>query len=449
MNISTLFKPEKSGPFFKSKILKSFLKTFQHFFGNFTAFFNGIEDPRILQKTTYPLPSLFFTGILLFLCRIMAVRQIKFLLHTKEAAKTFSTLFQVDTIPHGDTVKNTFAMLDPLQVENLIPKAVRILLHKRVFEFGRFKGYYLIAVDGTGVYVFRERHCEHCLTKEHNGNTIYYHMVLEAKLITRDGFAISVGSEFIENPGENPTKQDCETKAFHRLAEKLKKNFPHLPIMLLLDGMFAEGPVFQRCLDYHWQFLIVLRDGNLPTVNQEFRNLQSLNPACRKIVRQDGLVLKHIWINEISYRDTQKREFSLNVLELRERDGDKETTYRWISSLAVSEKDVDEFAKIGRCRWKIENQGFNCQKNGGFELEHPYSKDTVGMKVFYYMLQIAHLWTQLVERGSLLRRIVKEGFGALKNIAMRLLEDWRNASILPDDWDSLEKQRYRIQFNSS
>ena len=73
-------------------------------------------------------------------------------------------------------------------------------------------------------------------------------------------------------------------------------------------------------------------------------------------------MLKHIWINEISYRDTQKREFSLNVLELRERDGDKETT-----SLAVSEKDVDEFAKIGRCRWKIENQGFNCQKNGGFE----------------------------------------------------------------------------------
>ena len=38
-------------------------------------------------------------------------------------------------------------------------------------------------------------------------------------------------------------------------------------------------------------------------------------------------------------------------------------------------KEFPNFLEIsnhgGRLRWKIENEGFNVQKNGGFGLEHP------------------------------------------------------------------------------
>jgi hypothetical protein len=54
--------------------------------------------------------------------------------------------------------------------------------------------------------------------------------VLEAKVVTANGFAFSLMTEFIENPGEQPTKQECELKAFYRLAERLKQRFPHVPI---------------------------------------------------------------------------------------------------------------------------------------------------------------------------------------------------------------------------
>lgn len=47
-------------------------------------------------------------------------------------------------------------------------------------------------------------------------------------------------------------------------------------------------------------------------------------------------------------------------------------------------------------RWKIENQGFNLQKNSGLNLEHAYSTDPDVMKSFYYLMQIAHLWPKLV-----------------------------------------------------
>ncbi len=326
---------------------------------------------------------------------------------------------------------------------------VRTLIRKRVLEKGRFlRRFYMIAIDGTGVYVFHQRHCEHCTTKTHNGKTLYYHMVLEAKLVTSDGLALSVMSEFIENPNENPSKQDCEIKAFHRLAEKLKQAFPNLPILLLLDGLFAEGPVFQICRQNRWEFLIVLKDADLPSVNQEFRNLLPLNQENTKIKRQEGLIQHYSWINDISYRDTVGRVFSLNVLECREKLAD-EHTHRWVSSQKITPDNAVSLAKAGRDRWKIENQGFNTQKNLGFALEHPYSEDPVGMKVYYFLLQMAHTWGQLCERGRALKKAVPEGFGALKNIAFRFLEEWRNSSIVAAEWGQLLNLGIQVRLDTS
>jgi hypothetical protein len=91
------------------------------------------------------------------------------------------------------------------------------LIRRKVLAATRLLGqYYLVAIDGTGVLVFPERHCAHCLTRTQHGVTTYYHPVLEAKLVTTSGFAFSLMTEFIENPGAAPTKQDCELTAFYR-----------------------------------------------------------------------------------------------------------------------------------------------------------------------------------------------------------------------------------------
>ncbi len=87
--------------------------------------------------------------------------------------------------------------------ETLIGK--KVLGGYRIFE-----QYYVIAIDGTAVLNYHQRHCPYCLTRRHNGKTTYYHNVLEAKLVTANGFAFSLMSEFIENVGV--TKQDCELK---------------------------------------------------------------------------------------------------------------------------------------------------------------------------------------------------------------------------------------------
>ena len=103
----------------------------------------------------------------------------------------------------------------------------------------------------------------------------------------------------------------------------------------------------------------------------------------------------------------------------------------------------------GRLRWKIENEGFNIQKNGGFNLEHPYSQDGTARKIFYFLLQIAHIIFLLMEKGSLFRSSFPDGVGSLQNIAFRLLEAWRNLRLSPAGFLSLYKGRYYIRLDSS
>ena len=103
----------------------------------------------------------------------------------------------------------------------------------------------------------------------------------------------------------------------------------------------------------------------------------------------------------------------------------------------------------GRIRWKIENEGFYVQKTGGYELEHAYTNDPNSAKVFYLLLQIAHLIDKLLYKATLLKRDFLDGLGSAKNLAFRLLEAWRNVRMDQADIMPLIQKRFQIRFDSS
>jgi hypothetical protein len=124
--------------------------------------------------------------------------------------------------------------------------------------------------------------------------------------------------------------------------------------------------------------------------------------------------------------------------------------FKWISNFTVTDKNIIALANEGgRLRWKIENEGFNNQKHGGFALEHPYSHNPIASKVFYFLLQIAHVLFQLMEKGSLFRQAFPLGVGSSKNIALRLLEAWRNLRASASELERLWTARLQIRFDSS
>ena len=82
--------------------------------------------------------------------------------------------------------------------------------------------------------------------------------------------------------------------------------------------------------------------------------------------------------------------------------------------------DVFEKVKVGRNRWKIENEGFNIQKNGTFDIGHLYSKNQTAIKVHYLMIQIAHILRQMLEKGI---KEIKELRLKLKEISQKLKQE--------------------------
>jgi hypothetical protein len=443
----------------QAALLQTFLTTVHHFFGSFTQLFAGVSDPRRPELITYPLAALLFAGLLLFVCRLGARRQIQHLLRGNgPSAAKFEALFEVATCPHGDTVEAVFRRLSPDELQAVVTGLAETLIRRKVLYATRLlEHYYLIAIDGTGVLVFAERHCAHCLTRTQHGVTTYYHPVLEAKLVTATGFAFSVLTEFIENPTEYPTKQDCELKAFYRLAERLKRRCPRLPICLLLDGLFAGGPTFTRCEQYGWKYLITLQEGDLPSVHHDFEALTKLAPENHVHFTPSAYPptpQAYRWMNEISYVDTEQREHRLSVIECLETQlikGEFQTTrFQWVSNFHVTANQVTTLANQGgRLRWKIENEGFNVQKHGGYALEHAYTQNATAAKVFYFLLQIAHLFSQLMARGSLFHQAFPQGVGSAKNLALRVLEAWRNLRLTTTECLALFRDHIQIRFDTS
>ena len=396
---------------------------------------------------------------MMFLFQLKARRQIGLLLRNGASVCKFQALFGVERFPHGDTLEATFSNLEAEQIQTVVTGMTQTLIRKKVlYRYRLFGIYFIVAIDGTGTISFGRRHCPHCLTRTHNAKTLYYHPVLEAKLITSNGFVFSLMTEFIENPKTKATQQDCELKAFYRLAERLKARCPRLPILLSMDGLFAGGPTFDLCRRYGWKFMIVLKDDDLPSVNEEFDALSKLQPENRFVWRTgEGAQMKQAfrWADAIAYVDSDKKEHTLSVLECLEtkpdQEGQKKTTkFKWITNCNISSKNVTTLSNDGgRMRWKIENEGFNVQKKGGYELEHAYTNHPNSAKIFYFLLQIAHLLAQLLYKATLLKRDFPDRFGSAKNLAFRLLEAWRNARMAQTDIGPELQKRFQIRFDSS
>ena len=330
--------------------------------------------------------------------------------------------------------------------------AAQMLIRKKVLDsFRLFGKWFTIAFDGTQLFSFAERHCEHCLTRTHNGKTTYYHPVLEAKLVTPCGMVFSIMTEFIENPSQYVDKQDCELKSLYRLLPKLKAAFPQTPFCLLLDGLYPNGEIFHICEKNNWKYSITLKDDQLPSVHEEYRALLAINTGNRLTLEATKTSPKQEfqWVQGISYKDTKGRLHEVNVEECKETLAGKSTKFKHVTNIRPTKENVPELSAGGRLRWKIENEGFNVQKNQGFNLEHAYSRHPTGWKVFYLLLQIASILEQLLRKSNLLSKELIKSAKSSKNLALKLLEALRNFALDVDSYKDIIYQRIQVRFNSS
>lgn len=124
-------------------LITIFIKTVEHFFGSFIRIFRGINDPRDPGSTTYSLASLCFAGVLMFLLRLGARRQVTHMLRENEPSRQkFEVLFNVESFPHGDTLNDLYVRLNTEQGQEAVTATTETLIRKKVLYSSRLLGIY-------------------------------------------------------------------------------------------------------------------------------------------------------------------------------------------------------------------------------------------------------------------------------------------------------------------
>ena len=420
---------------------------------------------------TYHKRFLVWWGLSLFLCKLSSRRQLDYQLNTDgpEVLENLNHLAETaqDSRPVNQTLEYFLEGTGAAPIAGLRQRMVERLIRMKALEAARLLGRYVVLIDGSGYLVFNHRHCDDCLTQRHGETTLYMHQVLEAKLLGPSGTVVSIATEFIDNSdaqsapagaSQEEVKQDCELKALRRLLAKLRAEFPQLRICLSGDGLYACGAGFQVAKDYKCDYIYVFKPGRLPALWEDFQGLLQLVPQQQVVwTTPQRLEQVHRWVNDLHYTDSDGRAWNVNALECTETDKEgNKTEWSWLTSLELNHETVVAIAtRGGRQRWREENEGFNTQKNSGLNLEHAYSHTC--WAAYYFLLQIAHLLLQLVEKGSLLRRLAQEQgkrtavelFGSLKNIAQRLLESLRYWHWPDEVFDRVRAGAIQIRLDSS
>lgn len=397
-------------------------------------------DTRFQEFVEYEARFLVWWGLLGFLCRLGSRRQLDFELRDGEThvLANVNALAQTrqETLPVHKTLAHYLGHVGHEPIERLRAQMVRRLIRQKVFDDDRLLGRLVVACDGSGHLSFPRRHCPHCLSAEHAHGTYYYHEVCEAKLVTRNGLALSVGTEFLDNRRRRPGEPQAEELgAFARLADALHADYPQTPLCIAGDSLYACGAVLTICGRYDWAYVLTFDPGHMPAVWEDFQSLLKLCPdQVRQMTLPDKTAFQFRWVHALEYTDDQGRRHRFNALRCIETAPDgSQRTFAWITNLPVTADTVIAIAQQGgRDRWKIENEGFNVQKNQGYALEHVYGRNPLLLRCFYLLLQIAHLIGQLMAKGSLLRRAAKAYgpsvpavYGSGRNIARRLLDALR------------------------
>ncbi len=391
------------------EILKDLITVINQYFPELIEKFEGLTDLRNQSYVTYKMKVIFMVRLLALMCEIKSMHELTREFNTDEAIKNIAQMcgLELEEIPHCDTINDVFKNVDVSEIEQIRKYMIVKMIRSKMLGKYKIRGqYYHIIVDGTGLATSKKKYNKNCLVKkktDKKGNEYqeYSTYVLEAKLVIGD-MVFSIGSEFVENEDENVDKQDCETKAFKRLAEKIKKEYPRLRIIISGDALYASKPVMDICKEKGWKYIIRFKEGSIPTLYREFETIVKTD--------NESQIKNYSYVTKIEYQENKT-----NIIKYKEEK--KGTEFVYITDLSITNKNIEETIYVGRKRWKIENEGFNIQNNGTFNIGHLYSKDSVAIKVHYLMIQIAHIIRQLLENGI---KEIKELGLKLKEISQKL-----------------------------
>jgi hypothetical protein len=400
----------------------------------------SLQDDRQVRKIQYSIHDSLMCGFAALYFQDPSLLQFQRRMEDAKETSNMKGLFHVDVIPGDKQIREALDGVDPASLEAVFTEYFGRLHRGKHLESYRVLGrYYAVVIDGGEYFSSEKLHCSGCLTRKNR----FSHQIVQAALVHPDKpQVIPLAPEAVTNT-DGLEKQDCESNAGKRLIKKLHKTYPLLPLIIVGDSLYSKQPFIQDTGKEAMRYVLVAKETDHEVLNQYVDGARRLGTLARMETKDHkGRLHVYEWINEVPLHSNDDAPcvnyFTYSLIV-----NNKRTYYNsWVTDIPIEKKNVEELARIGRMRWKIENEVFNTVKNHGYHIEHNYGHGQRHLSYNIFLLNmLAFFMHQIFELTDGLYQACRQKLGSKRNLWDHLRVSMR--MLLFPDWETLLRRVYR------
>jgi hypothetical protein len=376
--------------------------------------FGLIPDTRQTDRVNYSLHDTLMSGFAMMFFQHASLLEFQRKMKQRRGRCNLETIFGVHEVPSDTQMRE---ILDGVPVELLRPLLPTLFAKlrragwatelKSTVPSGRHQGdYYTAMLDGSDYFHSTTIECPGCLQRsDTKGEVHFHHAVVSATLVKAGSHRVwPLDVEEVRN-SDGQDKQDCEINAAKRLIPRLRQEHPQLPLIIGGDDLYCHAPFIAQLRDLRLPHVLVCKPTSHVELYAWVEELERLE-GCEKGQWHEGPACRRRFFTYRIARAvplTAGQRLWGTFVEVWEHDHTGKQLYHnaWFTDLEVTATNVATVVRIGRSRWKIENEQFNVHKNHGYELEHNYGhgQQTLSM-VFYLLNLLAFIAHGILARGD-------------------------------------------------
>lgn len=327
-------------------------------------------------------------------------------------------LFGVERAPSDTQMREILDPVFPKEIRGLFKILfARLQRGKLLEEFVYLNDSYLVALDGTGCFSSQTISCKNCCEKQHkDGSKTYYHQLLSGVLVhpEKKGVIPFAPEPIIKADGL--AKNDCERNAAERFLRDLRREHPHLKIIITEDGLSSNAPHIQTLRELHFNFILGCKPGDHKSLFEFVEGNEKVGEMKKLEIQEKKTTHCFSWINGVPLNDANSNCL-VNFLSYKEKSQGKERYWSWVSDLELNESTVYRIMRAGRARWVIENETFNTLKNQGYSFEHNFGHGKNNLSVNLALLMMLSFFIDQVQQLSCkLFQLARQRAGTQKNL---------------------------------
>ena len=342
--------------------------------------FGRVIDNRNLPDVEIPLEDALQAAYAMF-----ALKSPSLLEFDKEinANSNLRSIFKLKRIPSDTQMRVILDDVAPNEIRPLFKGLFAKLQRAELLEKFRVLGeYYAISGDGTSYYSSNKIHCPSCLEKKSGDEIIYHHQMYAATLMHPDRKEVIplMPEPIIKQDGK--TKNDCESNAAKRFWNDFRREHPHLKTIAVEDSLFSNAPHILELQKLKIHFIIGAKKSDHAYLFQKAQEARERNESIEYRLELNGKIHTFSAVNGLALNGSNK-DLKVNFIEYWQLNPKTNETlhFSWVTDIILTTENLYEIMRIGRARWKIENETFNTLKNQGYHFEHNFGHGNKNLSV--------------------------------------------------------------------